>query len=299
MRNLQFAVVDFETTGLSPARDRVVELAVVHLDGAGEVTGRWETLLNPGRDLGPQRIHGIRAADVLGAPTFEAIAGQFLELLRGRAFVAHNATFDAGFLYEELRRSGVEASFDPEAALCTMQLAGEFLGGARRSLAACCAAYGIEIGQAHRAAADALATARLLAAYLRRRPDPAWWRDRVAAAQRIRWPALPAASVEWVRRRDGLRRRRSAPQAPSTLELRRGDRVVLTGDMRRPREAWHRLLRARGFEPWPYVTKQVKVVGAADPDSLSSKARKAREYGIPIVDEAGLEALLGGVRRGG
>ena len=65
-----FAVIDFETTGLFPGgHDRVVEVAVVHADPHGTITGRWDTLVNPGRDLGPQSIHRIRAADVLDAPT--------------------------------------------------------------------------------------------------------------------------------------------------------------------------------------------------------------------------------------
>lgn len=85
-----FAVIDFETTGLFPGEhDRVIEVAVVHSDPHGTITGRWETLINPGRDLGPQRLHQIRAADVMKAPFFVQIAGQLLELLRGRVLVAH------------------------------------------------------------------------------------------------------------------------------------------------------------------------------------------------------------------
>ena len=53
-----YAVVDVETTGLRPSwSDRVVEIGVVHLDSAGAVTGEWSTLVNPGRDLGPQQLH--------------------------------------------------------------------------------------------------------------------------------------------------------------------------------------------------------------------------------------------------
>jgi DNA polymerase-3 subunit epsilon len=72
-----FAVIDFETTGLfAGGHDRVVEVAVVHVDAQGAIEGRWETLVNPGRDLGPQRIHQIRASDIVDAPPFEYIAGQ-------------------------------------------------------------------------------------------------------------------------------------------------------------------------------------------------------------------------------
>ncbi|HZK58405.1 MAG TPA: DNA polymerase III subunit epsilon, partial [Cryobacterium sp.] len=77
------------------------------------------------------------------------------------------------------------------------------------------------------------------------------------------------------------------------FELRPGDLVVLTGDMSRARGDWEGELVARGFMPWRAVTKKVRLVVAADPDSLSGKARKARDYGIPIVDEATLAKLAG------
>ena len=52
-----------------------------------------------------------------------------------------------------------------------------------------------------------------------------------------------------------------------------GDRIVLTGEMSRPRSDWRRELEASGFVPFDAVTKKVKLVVAADPDSLSGKAR--------------------------
>jgi DNA polymerase-3 subunit epsilon len=60
-----------------------------------------------------------------------------------------------------------------------------------------------------------------------------------------------------------------------------------------PRAAIELELVARGFSPWPAVTKKVALVVAADPDSLSGKARKARDYGIPVVGESALWVLLG------
>ncbi len=93
----------------------------------------------------------------------------------------------------------------------------------------------------------------------------------------------------------------SAPQpaalapdwAAPEFTLSPGDLIVLTGEMSRAREQWEGELIARGFTPWAAVTKKVSLLVAADPDSLSGKARKARDYGIPIVDEAGLVRLLG------
>ena len=59
-----FAVVDTETTGIHTGyRHRIAEIAIVHVDRDGQITDSWDTLVNPERDLGPQAIHGIRAAD--------------------------------------------------------------------------------------------------------------------------------------------------------------------------------------------------------------------------------------------
>ncbi len=133
-----FAVVDLETTGIHPGRhERVVEVAVVHVSPRGEITGAWETLVNPERDLGPQSIHRVRGADVLRAPTFAQIACALADLLRERVVVAHNLHFDAGFLSAEYRRCGHEVPLDD--GLCTMSLARRYLPGSGRSLADCCA----------------------------------------------------------------------------------------------------------------------------------------------------------------
>jgi DNA polymerase-3 subunit epsilon len=71
-----------------------------------------------------------------------------------------------------------------------------------------------------------------------------------------------------------------------------GDLIVLTGEMSRPRSAIEAELTSAGFVPWDAVTKKVAVLAAADPDSLSGKARKARDYGIPVVSEQGLYDLI-------
>ena len=101
-----FAVLDFETTGFFPLLDdRVVELAVVHLNREGAVEGRWDTLIEPYRDLGLD-THGITADDLVGAPTFAQVAPRLIELLDGRIVVAHNAAFHLPFLNAELVRAG-------------------------------------------------------------------------------------------------------------------------------------------------------------------------------------------------
>ena len=73
------------------------------------------------------------------------------------------------------------------------------------------------------------------------------------------------------------------PTTPESITLLEGDFVVLTGESDQPREHLERLLADRGVIVWPSVTKKVKLVIAADVSSVSGKARKAREYGIPIA----------------
>jgi DNA polymerase III subunit epsilon len=296
-----------------------------------------------------------------------------------------------------------------------MQLAREFLPGAGRSLADCCAAYDIEIDDAHRASADAFATARLLEAYILSTPMWKGWSEALTAATDASWPPgrfdpaaiaqlwcpRPSAASADVTANDFLRRisiklpehsgpaehhdylalldrclldrnlsaheARGLVQLANELDISRdtcealhleyfdeltriawadgeltdaemidlvavadlldlssatitaaleaprpilssvtttradhfaltlGDLIVLTGEMQRTREDWMAELSGRGFVPWQAVTKKVKLVAAADPDSLSGKARKARDYGIPIVDEDGLARLLADV----
>lgn len=77
----------------------------------------------------------------------------------------------------------------------------------------------------------------------------------------------------------------------SGFALRPGDRVVFTGEMSRDREEWIAVIIAAGLTSGG-VTKSTRVVVAADPDSLSGKAAKARRYGIPIVDEATFQEML-------
>ena len=83
-----YAVIDVETTGLRTSwHDRIVEIAVVHADEHGRITAEWCSLVNPDRDLGPQFVHGISAAEARRAPRFTDLAGHVAGLLRSRVLV--------------------------------------------------------------------------------------------------------------------------------------------------------------------------------------------------------------------
>jgi len=84
------------------------------------------------------------------------------------------------------------------------------------------------------------------------------------------------------------------------FRLTRGDLVVFTGEMAIMREEWHARATAAGLKiNGGNVTKSTRLVVAADPDSLSGKARKARDYKIPIVTEAAFTQLLQALHRNG
>ncbi|TGJ96139.1 hypothetical protein DLJ96_10255, partial [Actinotalea fermentans ATCC 43279 = JCM 9966 = DSM 3133] len=191
-----FAVIDLETTGFSPRQhDRIAEVAVVLTDTTGRVQDEWCTLVNPERDLGPQHVHGISAADVGLAPTFALVAPHLARLLEGRVIVAHNASFDTRFLRAEFSRVGLPVGIDPLACLCTMRLAGTFLPSAPRGLAICCELAGVVHDGAHSALGDARATAGLLEHYLGLDDSDPLWAVAHEASSFHSWPGLPAAGA--------------------------------------------------------------------------------------------------------
>jgi len=101
----EFVVLDVETTGLSPARQRVIEVAVVRFEG-GIPVQRWESLCHPGRSIPAYivKLTGIDDDLVKDAPPFSDIASQVMELLAGHIVVGHNVEFDLGFVNAELKR---------------------------------------------------------------------------------------------------------------------------------------------------------------------------------------------------
>lgn len=162
---LPYAVIDVETTGLRPRHDRVIEIAVVRCSPEGDPISEWSTLIDPGRDPGPTRVHGISESDLVGAPVFADALVELRQQLTDTIVVAHNLSFDAAFIAHEFRRAGRE----PQTGygLCTLELARRTLPDQEsHSLAACARSLGISQPQAHRALADTRVTAGVLRALL-------------------------------------------------------------------------------------------------------------------------------------
>lgn len=163
LAELDYTVVDVETTGSSPSRgDRITEIAAVQVS-AGEIVDEFSSLVNPGREIPPwiSDLTGITQEMVRDAPPFGEVAGLVRERLEGRVFVAHNVPFDWRFVSDEMRRA---ASLSPQGPrLCTLRMSRRALPQLpRKGLDAVAHYYGIEIDGRHRAAGDALATATVL-----------------------------------------------------------------------------------------------------------------------------------------
>lgn len=210
-----YAVVDVEATGSSSRRHRVVELAVVLLDGDLDPQGEFTTLVDPQGPVGPTHIHGIEGDDLGGAPSFDGIAARLLNLLRGRVLVGHNVGCDRSFLAAEYARIGVRLPSIPE--LCTMRMAaGRLPVPHGLSLRDCAAAAGVTDWHAHTALGDARATAALFSHYARGAEsadsaESAVLDERLISAAAVEWPQatglLAVADALWKRRSNDSARR--------------------------------------------------------------------------------------------
>jgi DNA polymerase III subunit epsilon len=281
-----FAVLDVETTGLSPREHRIVEIAVVRTDPAGRPVGEWVRRLNPDGPVGATHVHGITDADVAGAPRFGEVLPELNGWLAGAAVVAHNAGFDLAFLRAEYAYQGWTLPRLP--ALCTLEASDHYLPALdRRRLSDCCAAARIRHEGAHSALGDARATAALLAHYLGARggvpPRPADL-DLVRLAGVVRWPAGPTRRPQTPATRAVVLRRvevaTSTPVRPPAPRL-----VELLGDFS--------LTDAldEGARPGtlPYLEKLAEVLedGVLTAEEAAGLDDVAHAYGLSADDRAG------------
>lgn len=166
MRDIGFAVIDLETTGLDKSgTDEIVEIAIVLLDSRLSVVGYYETLVKPVGKMGAQHIHKINDALVKDAPLFSDIVETVLTLLKGRRLVAHNAEFESHFLRKEFSKVGV--SISEEQFVDTLKLSRELNAQQNMKLksyklAAVAEYFKIPFFNHHMALSDALATASVL-----------------------------------------------------------------------------------------------------------------------------------------
>jgi DNA polymerase-3 subunit epsilon len=159
------AVIDFETTGMSPGMgSRATEIAAVLVCG-GQIVGRFQSLMNSGAWVPPfiEQFTGISNAMLARAPASRAVMREVLQFTRGCPLVAHNAAFDRSFWQAETAHA--EADADPAHDFaCTLLLARRLYPQAPNHKLGTLADFHHlpRSGRAHRALADAEVTAHLL-----------------------------------------------------------------------------------------------------------------------------------------
>ncbi|WP_067725499.1 ATP-dependent DNA helicase DinG [Oceanobacillus damuensis] len=158
----KFVVVDLETTGHSPSRnDKIIEVGIVVIEN-GVITDTRTTLLNPSKSIPPfiSNLTGISDKDVAGAPLFYEKADKITELFKDSYLIAHNVSFDLGFLNAELAANGKERLQNP--VLDTVELARILFPKAPSYKLGQLAEYlDIHHEDPHRALSDAFVTAKL------------------------------------------------------------------------------------------------------------------------------------------
>ena len=170
LAELEFVVVDVETTGWQPGQDSITEIGAVRLSG-GRLRAEYCTLVNPGSAIpaGIAALTGITDAMAGQAPAISEALPGFLGFARGSVLTAHNAAFDVGFLSAACGACGV--SWPDFPVLDTVTLARLVLGAAEvpdcklRTLADFFVTHTLPC---HRALPDAMATAEVLQGLLRR-----------------------------------------------------------------------------------------------------------------------------------
>lgn len=200
------AVFDTETTGVDTAQARVVSSTIALLNGSGEVTERYDWLIDPGIEI-PQaaaNVHGIttevaRASGVEASVGVSQIIAQLAQMLdRGVPIVAYNAPFDLSLLRSEATRHGL--SWPSEVApvldpLIIDKQLDRYRKG-KRTLEVVAAHYGVPLGLAHDAGEDAIATGRVMQAIARKYAHVLPEQIMDLHGQQIIWAAAQAANFQ-------------------------------------------------------------------------------------------------------
>ena len=156
-------VFDTETTGLDKNSDRIIEIGAVELVNRFSTGKRFHVFINPqGKQVHPdaEKVHGITNAQLADKPVFADISDAFLDFIDGAKLVAHNASFDTGFIDAEFARLELPP-VEPSIVIDTLLLARRKHPMGPNSLDGLCKRYNID--NSHRTLHGALLDAELLA----------------------------------------------------------------------------------------------------------------------------------------
>lgn len=167
-----YAVVDLEMTGLDPDQDEIISFSAVPINAGRIATAGIRTItIRPERmpTANTIRVHGLRPADLTGAPPLAEAIEPMLEALTSRLVVAHPAWVERAFLQAAFKQAGVRVH---EPILDTARLASRVLASeeesAEMTLSSAVRAMGLPVHRPHHAEGDALTTAQLFLALVTR-----------------------------------------------------------------------------------------------------------------------------------
>lgn len=168
IRDVRFIVVDVETTGSSPTKNRITEIGCVEIMGR-DLIDEYSSLINPHQNIPPfiSKMTGITNEMVFTAPEPKDALTYVKKMVDkpNTVFVAHNVHFDWGFVLESFKRAGL---YMPEIPLlCTFKLAKKVLNGeVKKNVGSLANFFQIPIINRHRALDDAKATGYILIEFL-------------------------------------------------------------------------------------------------------------------------------------
>lgn len=282
-----WVVVDVETSGFRPGQARVLSIAALALDSAGQVERSVVSLLNPGVDPGPTHVHGITVEMLEDQPTFADIAADVAELMHGRTLVAHNAPFDYSFLIAEAELA--RTVLPVNSVMCTVELARRLdLGLENLRLETLARHWDIPQTKAHDAFDDALVLSRLLTPALQRARERGVWLP-VRPVSRRRWPNGTVTHEE-LRPLKALASRMACPYLnPGRYQhggpLVQGMRVALSAEVKRTHEELVERILHAGLAYTDAVDPETSLVICNEPLPEHGKGFQARELGVPTVSD--------------
>lgn len=173
---MRYLVIDTETTGLDPLRERVIDFAAVPINGITASLETYQQYFNPNQSVNPKsfQIHGLSNDFLSKFPTFASKAHEIYHLLQDTTIIAHNASFDINFLNAEFVRAGLLPITNP--VIDTLTMARERYPGKRVGLDALCKRFNICTMEREQNGHGALLDAKLLSrVYLKMLTDNVQW----------------------------------------------------------------------------------------------------------------------------
>jgi len=138
-------LLDTETTGLSSVSDKIIEIACIEIEDHIPTGKKFHVFINPEMEIsqGAYDTHGISKEYLKDKPKFNEIASDFIDFIKDKKLVIHNAEFDMAFLNKELKEAGFD-KLSNDFVVDTLNIAREKFPGAQNSLDALCKRFRID-----------------------------------------------------------------------------------------------------------------------------------------------------------